>query len=502
MKKFFTLVLATVLAMVPCTLSAQKIKVACLGNSITAGAGISNEADKYPSQLQNLLGDGYEVRNFGQNSQTVQMRGYDLTDGSKPGDCAYRNKQTYKNALAYKPDIVVLKLGTNDSKNINWLEDSPVVFRKDLNDMLDEIVANSNPTIYLCYPLRVKSSSWTINERNIHTIIGIIKSVAEERGISVINLHTAFDEQLGDKWNTVYADGVHPNAEGAKIIAQYVADAILNNKFNDSSTYLHPTVACIGGLRTSGYDGGLASDTRSTDVYTYQLGLELGTRYTVTNYGVGNRTILREGTEQDPAKTTDPKPCSYLNHNKYQEVVKGAYDIVTIHLGEMDAKSFNWAHKDDFKTDLSDMVNGIREASPDTKVYICVPARLKNNATFNNIDGNVYADEVAPAMRSVAATLNVPVVDFADAFEDRDEYYANAFALKAPAHKLMAQTLAKKILDDEKDWNTSINTIVADSGAEDGSVEYYDLSGVSVSNPSAGLYIRRQGSSVSKVVVR
>ena len=87
--------MATVLAMIPCTLSAQKIKVACLGNSITAGAGISNEADKYPSQLQNLLGDGYEVRNFGQNSQTVQMRGYDLTDGSKPGDCAYRNKQKY-----------------------------------------------------------------------------------------------------------------------------------------------------------------------------------------------------------------------------------------------------------------------------------------------------------------------------------------------------------------------------------------------------------------------
>lgn len=50
--------MATVLAMIPCTLSAQKIKVACLGNSITAGAGISNEADKYPSQLQSMLGDG------------------------------------------------------------------------------------------------------------------------------------------------------------------------------------------------------------------------------------------------------------------------------------------------------------------------------------------------------------------------------------------------------------------------------------------------------------
>ena len=71
--------------------NAQTIKVACMGNSITAGAGISNAAERYPAQLQSILGDGYEVRNFGQNSQTVQMRGYDLTDGSKPGDCAYRN---------------------------------------------------------------------------------------------------------------------------------------------------------------------------------------------------------------------------------------------------------------------------------------------------------------------------------------------------------------------------------------------------------------------------
>lgn len=490
------------LAMIVSSAYAQKIKVACLGNSITAGAGLNNEADKYPSQLQVLLGEDYEVKNFGQNSQTVQMRGYDLTEGSKPGDCAYRNKQKYKDALAYKPDIVVLKLGTNDSKNINWLEDSPEVFRKDLNDMLDEIKNNSNPQIYLCYPLRVKSSSWTINERNIHEIIGIIKSVAEERDLGIINLHTAFEEQLGDKWNTVYVDGVHPNAEGAGIIAQYVADAILNNKFNNPSTYLHPTVACLGGLRTSGFDGGLPGATRGTDVYTYQLGVKLGTRYTVINYGVGNRTILRKGTEQDPVKTTDPKPCSYLDHNKYKEIVNGEYDIVTIHLGEMDAKPFNWAHKDEFEQDLSDMINGIRNASSCTKVYVCVPARLKNNADFNNINGSVYATEVAPAIRSVAKKLGVPVIDFADALEDKDEFYANAFALKAPAHELMAEKIAERILGDEKGDADSIGGIVRDITDNESETRYYDIRGISVPKPSSGLYIRRRGNTVDKVVIR
>ena len=203
-------------------------KVACMGNSITYGATINNEADKYPSQLQKILGDEYEVKNFGCNSQTVQMNGYDLTEGSKPGDCAYRNKQQYRDALNFKPDIVVIKLGTNDSKNINWTAESPVNFRTDLNDMLDEIKANSNPQIFLALPLRVKREDWTINEKNLHEIIDIIKSVAAERGVDVINLHTAFEEEMGDDWDTLYNDGVHPDSRGAGIIATRVADAILN----------------------------------------------------------------------------------------------------------------------------------------------------------------------------------------------------------------------------------------------------------------------------------
>jgi len=42
------------------------IKVACIGDSITSGFTLLNpRRDSYPSLLQNMLGDGYEVRNFG-----------------------------------------------------------------------------------------------------------------------------------------------------------------------------------------------------------------------------------------------------------------------------------------------------------------------------------------------------------------------------------------------------------------------------------------------------
>lgn len=60
----------------------QVIKVACVGNSITYGAGISNrEKNSYPAQLQYYLGEGYEVRNFGSNGATAQ------SDGDYPYVC-------------------------------------------------------------------------------------------------------------------------------------------------------------------------------------------------------------------------------------------------------------------------------------------------------------------------------------------------------------------------------------------------------------------------------
>jgi hypothetical protein len=53
-----------------------KIRVACIGASITFGANINNrEANCYPAQMQKLLGAGYDVRNYGVNASTMLKRG-------------------------------------------------------------------------------------------------------------------------------------------------------------------------------------------------------------------------------------------------------------------------------------------------------------------------------------------------------------------------------------------------------------------------------------------
>ena len=52
------------------------IKVACVGNSITQGVGVKDQKkDSYPAVLGRLLGDGYEVHNFGFSGRTLLNKG-------------------------------------------------------------------------------------------------------------------------------------------------------------------------------------------------------------------------------------------------------------------------------------------------------------------------------------------------------------------------------------------------------------------------------------------
>ncbi|MBO5015861.1 MAG: alpha/beta hydrolase fold domain-containing protein, partial [Bacteroidaceae bacterium] len=87
------------------------IRVACIGNSITDGSGIDMASQHgYPAILQQKLGKDYWVKNFGVSGRTM------LNKGDRP----YMNELAWRDALAFQPDIVIIKLGTNDSKPQNW----------------------------------------------------------------------------------------------------------------------------------------------------------------------------------------------------------------------------------------------------------------------------------------------------------------------------------------------------------------------------------------------
>ena len=190
----------------------KKIKVACIGNSITFGAGIKDRAkDSYPVVLGELLGSGYEVRNFGISGRTM------LNKGDRP----YMNEKIYREALSYQPDIVVIKLGTNDTKPQNWVHEKE--YPKDMQQMLKELrKLPSKPRIYLCYPAKAYRSDWGINDSIIvNGVIPYIDRIAKKTKSGVIDLHTATD---GMEQN--FPDRIHPNEEGARIIAGAVYQAI------------------------------------------------------------------------------------------------------------------------------------------------------------------------------------------------------------------------------------------------------------------------------------
>ncbi|EKA88377.1 alpha/beta fold hydrolase [Bacteroides hominis] len=190
--------------------AAQKkvIKIACIGNSITYGVGTRNPAkDSYPAVLGQMLGDGYEVRNFGVSARTMLMK----------GDNPYMKEERYRQALDYNPDIVTIKLGTNDTKPQNWRYKSD--FKKDMETMIRTLRAlPSKPEIYLCYPIPAYAVQWGINDSIIvHGVMPVINRLAAKYGLKVIDLHTPL---TGMK--ECFADNVHPNEKAAVRIAQAI----------------------------------------------------------------------------------------------------------------------------------------------------------------------------------------------------------------------------------------------------------------------------------------
>lgn len=206
----------------------QKIKVACIGNSITYGAGIVNrEKNSYPAQLQIYLGDHYEVRNFGSNGATMLQK----------GDYPYTQTKTYKQALAYCPDIVFIKLGTNDSKpqNIGFKQD----FKSDYSELIRSFTElPSRPRIILLSPLRCYlPETASIKDRVIRTsLVPIIKEIARKEKLEYIDLYGLMGREFDE---SLLPDRLHPSSIGAGLIAKRLYEYLKPENY-DPNPCTHP----------------------------------------------------------------------------------------------------------------------------------------------------------------------------------------------------------------------------------------------------------------------
>ena len=191
------------------------VRVACVGNSITYGAGIENrERDAYPAQLQRMLGEGYVVGNFGKSGATL------LNKGHRP----YIGQEEFQQALTFAGDVVVIHLGINDTDPRDW-PNYRDYFVRDYLALIDSfrvvnpkariLVARMTPITY-CHS-RFESGTRDWHEQIQHAI----ERVAELAGAQLIDFHTPLYP-----YPFMLPDAVHPTAEGAGILAQTVCSAI------------------------------------------------------------------------------------------------------------------------------------------------------------------------------------------------------------------------------------------------------------------------------------
>ena len=185
------------------------VRVACVGDSITYASGTEQG---YPWQMRKLLGGKYDIENFGVDGATLL----------KSGDNPYTSSSAFTASKAFAPNIVVIMLGTNDSKPQNWsLNDS---YADDYKALIAEYKAlPSNPTVYVALSPAVATDNYDISAETVkNEIVPLQREIAKAAGCDVIDIYS-----LTEGHSLWYADGVHPTKSGYGFIAAEIAKRIV-----------------------------------------------------------------------------------------------------------------------------------------------------------------------------------------------------------------------------------------------------------------------------------
>lgn len=202
----------------------KQTKIACIGNSITFGARLSDQrVESYPAVLSAMLADNgfvnYEVKNLGIGGATMLKFGtpnlWRLLDSLK----------------IFIPDIVVIKAGTNETvgePRRNWEHINE--FEKDYSEYIAAI-RKINPAckVIICSPLDMVIATEGLSAERQKDLAGRrpriwelrkrIKKIAKAEQLYFLDLTKPFKEKAN---LMTKADGVHPNREGYEYLASLV----------------------------------------------------------------------------------------------------------------------------------------------------------------------------------------------------------------------------------------------------------------------------------------
>jgi lysophospholipase L1-like esterase len=186
---------------------AGAVRVACVGDSITEGLC-------YPEALQAMLGEeDYLVGNFGVGGSTV------MVDSGKP----YAEQDAFQEAKDFRPDIVVVMLGTNDARadNVPHLGNFTVEYEELIN-AFEEL--SCKPKVFIAKPPPMFNNTVGLNETVfVQNVLPEFNSLVANVNNPVIDVYSALIDHPD-----LFVDGVHPSFEGAQVIAQTVSEALFS----------------------------------------------------------------------------------------------------------------------------------------------------------------------------------------------------------------------------------------------------------------------------------
>ena len=225
----------------------KKIRVACVGDSITRGTS----GKSYPEYLQEFLGPEYEVMNFGVGGTTAQTGGYMRLPEIDGYNYAYVNQPEYRESLKSHPDIVIIMFGTNDSKMQNWYYDydyktpdkkcnrsKSEVFYNDYKALVQKYIElDTHPKVIFATSC-VVFGDWSSEERILsgdhiiwqtaeNTVVPIERKIASELDVFLVDI---YDITKNNKQNGIEQslDGIHPDLAYDRIAEEFAKAIKLN----------------------------------------------------------------------------------------------------------------------------------------------------------------------------------------------------------------------------------------------------------------------------------
>ena len=202
------------------------IRVACLGDSITAGARVIAETESYPARLQELLGSKYDVRNFGIGGATLIKTG-------RPNVW-----QKLGHVQEFQPHLAIISLGTNDTvggRRKNWEQIER--FDDDYSELIAALAESpTKPRIVLCTPTAMvlntkglaedRLANLTERKPRLQELCTRVRQLVTKHAGQSVSLLELNDVLEDHPELLTEGDGVHPNADGYLAIAKAVAEHI------------------------------------------------------------------------------------------------------------------------------------------------------------------------------------------------------------------------------------------------------------------------------------